>query len=254
MKKLLVITIIACVSTSAFARRNSSFLGEFDDMVNTMVNAQNKVVTTNVNNNNSAPVLDATDLDYQNQLKTAYYEDLLKQQQTKYENDALKTNSQNTFDVFTANENNAAKYKNQITLNEQYLDANANDKILKNNRLQTYRSKSKRDLILAKSQYKKEAIIGTMQDETDIYVATQQEQGLRDATRESECVKKIQGALQVYGRVALVAMGSDWVRNCPAAESLIAEAQTKLLGTVADDYDNGIAAYGWNPADFTTRN
>ncbi len=250
MKKLLVITIIACVSTSAFAKRNSSFLGEFDDMVNSMMNSQNK--NTTVNNNNT--VVDPTDLEYQQKMKTAYYEEQLYQQQEKYLKDSDARNAQNTWDVFTANENNASKYRNQITLNEQYLDANANDKVLKNNRLQTYRSKSKRDLILAKSQYNKEVIIGTMQDQTDIIVATQQEQGLRDATRESECVKKIQGALQTYGRVALVAMGSDWVRNCPAAESLIAEYQTKVMGLAGDDYDNGIAAYGWNPNDFTTRN
>lgn len=251
MKKLLVLTIIAFVSSGAFAHKRDVFLGEFDEMVNRALAAQN--AAQNNANNNTTPQPDKADLAYQQAAKDAYYAELLAQQQDTYDNNAQINATQHNWDLLKTNDAGASDYTLRTQLNQEFANLSTKDKVLVRNRLQGYRAKSKRDLLLAVSQYKKEVNIGTMQNETDTIIAQQKEMGLRDAAREEECVKKIQSALQTYGVVALDAIGSSWQRNCPAAANLIAYAQSQIINANGANYDNGIAANGgWYPEEHTT--
>jgi len=232
MKKLLVITIIACVSSSAFAHRKDAFLGEFDELVAAAMTASNTVATTKT-------TLDADDLLYQQMAKEQYYNNELLKKKSIYDAATKTRTAQTTWDALAANEENGAKYKFNSTIEDKV----AADPIIINNTLKKYETIAKSDNYYAARK-------AIRHNETDDYVDKQTELGLKDAARETECVKKIQGALEIYGMAALDAMGSSWERSCPAAANLIAYAQSKTLNAASDKSDYGTAADGWSAADY----
>jgi hypothetical protein len=254
MKKLLVITIIACVSSSAFARRGSTFLGEFDGLLanylkQASANAANKSEPDSEEVRKQKEAIQADALKEERQKRIDAYTDA---DNERAANSQILASNHN-WRLLTAQANGAAKYTYDTKLAQEYSDINLKNKTIINNRTRSYEAQSKRNFILDKSKYQKEAKIGVMQDQTDVYVTKQKEMGLRDAAREEECVKKINRALQ-YGFSALEALDSSWESDCPAAADLIANAQAKSIRENQENYDYGIAANGWSAEDYTTNN
>jgi len=245
MKKLFVITIIACVSSSAFARQ--AFLGEFDTLVAAALAAQAKSDATK--KNTTKKEISEEYLSYLRDSEKQFYGNQLAQEQQSSDNESELNSYQHGIDLLTANAVNFAKYKNETNLANEYTQANSNDKTIKNERLKQYRTNAKAKRMLFASDAKKRVKITTAQDETETAIALDEFETMKRNSHTEKCLNQIKALIGVYQMNAVQAMDSDFLRECPGAEATVNTIMAEHYDAVEDSYDYNIAANRWSAED-----
>ena len=245
MKKLLVITIIACVSLSASAHRRSSFLSS-EEMLADIQIAQALNAQSQPQNNDNQNQVSETELKAKQQMEQDYYENLRNLKIQDYNNAANIKAEQSKWDLLTASENGSAGYNNRIVLNKQFVDANANDKVLKNNRLQEWRDISKGKVITNKSDVQTSAYIHIKENQAKMHIASNELENDERNSDTLKCLNQAKSLISVYGDLAIDAIDSTLLQECPGILNTVVRTMGEQRMAVTANYEHGVVVNGFD--------
>jgi len=240
MKKLLVIAIIACVSsTSAFARH--TFMGEFDGLLaeairaDALAQAQAKAESEKV-----APKEDdAATKNAKGIMEQDYYQNLINQNRSTY-------NAQ----LLMKNKDDADKYAYHAQQNALFSKINLTDPNIINYRTQELEAAARSKMMLGKSHSKAETQIGIMQDIRNVHIAKNEIDSEMRLSDTQECVTQIKTLVGVYGQTAVEAMDSALLRKCRGAVNTATQIIEEQRRVQEESSDAQLVVHGYHAEDY----
>ena len=233
MKKLIVLAAIACMSTAAFADMYD-FLGMNADLAYLVALQQAQAAADQQQIQNQQQVVKTDD---KNNTKQEVVVD------PNAETWKTMTNNVRYNAIYNSEVANAA---NQSERQKLYNEASINSPVVQKYRYRDVNAESKNNFRM--NEYYRAANLNTVREQTrtNIYVTNIQEQGLRAAVTEQECIKEFQ-RLMNWGSTM-----SEISRRCemafPEMALRVAEIKSAAYAQGADQRNMNIVANGgWRP-------